>query len=31
MGEEGRKIVEKFYTWDVMAQKVEEFLKKLSN
>jgi len=27
MGREGRKIVEKFYTWDIMAQKFEEFLK----
>ncbi|MFW6129972.1 MAG: glycosyltransferase family 4 protein [Atribacterota bacterium] len=27
MGIEGRKIVEKFYTWDCMAQEVEEFLK----
>jgi glycosyltransferase involved in cell wall biosynthesis len=29
MGEEGKRIVEKFYTWDVMAQRVEDFLKKL--
>jgi len=27
MGSEGRKIVEKSYTWDSMAQKIEEFLK----
>ena len=31
MGEEGRKIVEKYYTWDVIAQKVEDFLKNISN
>ncbi len=31
MGQEGRKIVEKFYTWDVMAEKLENFLKTLSN
>jgi len=26
MGEEGRKIVDKFYTWDIMARKFEDFL-----
>jgi glycosyltransferase involved in cell wall biosynthesis len=26
MGSEGREIIEKFYTWDIMAQKFEEFL-----
>jgi len=26
MGQEGRKIVEKFYTWNCMAQKFEDFL-----
>ncbi len=26
IGREGRKIVEKFYTWDCMAQKFEDFL-----
>ena len=31
MGENGRKIVEKYYTWDVMANKMEKFLKQLSN
>jgi len=31
MGLEGRKIVEKFYTWDVMARTVEDFLNSLSN
>lgn len=29
MGKEGRKIVDKFYTWDVMAEKFEKFLKTL--
>ncbi len=28
-GSEGRKIVKKFYTWDCMARKFEEFLKTL--
>jgi len=28
-GSEGREIVEKFYTWDIMAQKLEEFLKNI--
>jgi glycosyltransferase involved in cell wall biosynthesis len=31
MGQEGRKIVEKFYTWNVMAKKVEDFLNELLN
>lgn len=29
MGSEGRKIVEKFYTWDVIAENFEYFFKKL--
>jgi glycosyltransferase involved in cell wall biosynthesis len=29
MGEEGRKIAEKYYTWDIMAKKVEDFLNEL--
>lgn len=31
MGEDGRKIVEKYYSWDIMAKAVEDFLNKLSN
>jgi glycosyltransferase involved in cell wall biosynthesis len=31
MGEDGRKIVEKYYTWEVMAEKMEKFLTQLSN
>ncbi len=31
MGIKGRNIVEKFYTWDVMAEKLEFFLNNLSN
>jgi len=31
MGLEGRNVVEKFYTWDVMAEKLEIFLKNISN
>jgi glycosyltransferase involved in cell wall biosynthesis len=27
MGKEGRKIVEKYYTWDHMAQELENYLK----
>jgi glycosyltransferase involved in cell wall biosynthesis len=31
IGEEGRKIVEKFYSWDVMAREVENFLNTVIN
>jgi glycosyltransferase involved in cell wall biosynthesis len=30
MGEEGRKIVEKFYTWDIIARDVEDFFNTLT-
>ena len=31
MGKEGRKIIQKFYTWDIMAETLEGFLKNISN